>query len=131
MELFWKTSAGILMASVLILAVEKQEKDMALLLTMVVSAMAAMAGLTFLKPVIVFFYQLEELGDLRSGVLDILLKATGIGLVSELASGICRDSGNSSLAQVVKMLGIMAMLSLSVPILETLMDLIQTILGEL
>ena len=131
MELFWKTAAGILMAAVLIITVEKQEKDMALLLTMAVSVMAAMAGLRLLKPVIVFFYQLEELGDLRSGVLNILLKATGVGLVSELASAICRDSGNIALAQTVKMLGIMAMLSLSVPVFETLLELIQMILGEI
>lgn len=131
MDLFWKTSAGVLIAAVLIITIEKQEKDMALLLTMMVSAMAALVGLSFLKPVIAFLYELEELGDLQSGVLNILLKATGIALVSELGASICRDSGNTSLAQAVKLMGIMAMLSFSLPVLETLMELIQTILGEL
>lgn len=131
MDLFWKTSAGVLIAAVLIIAIEKQEKDFALLLAMVVSAMAALVGLSFLKPVIAFLYELEELGDLQSGVLNILLKATGIALVSELGASICRDSGNTSLAQAVKLMGIMAMLSFSLPVLETLMELIQTILGEL
>lgn len=131
MDLFWKTSAGVLIAAVLIIAIEKQEKDFALLLAMMVSAMAALVGLSFLKPVIAFLYELEELGDLQSGVLNILLKATGIALVSELGASICRDSGNTSLAQAVKLMGIMAMLSFSIPVLETLMELIQTILGEL
>ena len=131
MDLFWKTSAGVLIAAVLIIAIEKQEKDFALLLAMMVSAMAALVGLSFLKPVIAFLYELEELGDLQSGVLNILLKATGIALVSELGASICRDSGNHSLAQAVKLMGIMAMLSFSLPVLETLMELIQTILGEL
>lgn len=131
MDLFWKTSAGVLIAAVLIIAIEKQEKDLALLLAMMVSAMAALVGLSFLKPVIAFLYELEELGDLQSGVLNILLKATGIALVSELGASICRDSGNTSLAQAVKLMGIMAMLSFSIPVLETLMELIQTILGEL
>lgn len=131
MDLFWKTSAGVLIAAVLIIAIEKQEKDFALLLAMMVSAMAALVGLSFLKPVIAFLYELEELGDLQSGVLNILLKATGIALVSELGASICRDSGNASLAQAVKLMGIMAMLSFSLPVLETLMELIQTILGEL
>lgn len=131
MDLFWKTSAGVLIAAVLIIAIEKQEKDLALLLAMMVSAMAALVGLSFLKPVIAFLYELEELSDLQSGVLNILLKATGIALVSELGASICRDSGNTSLAQAVKLMGIMAMLSFSLPVLETLMELIQTILGEL
>ena len=103
MDLFWKTSAGVLIAAVLIIAIEKQEKDLALLLAMMVSAMAALVGLSFLKPVIAFLYELEELGDLQSGVLNILLKATGIALVSELGASICRDSGNTSLAQAVKL----------------------------
>lgn len=119
------------MAAVLIITVEKQEKDIGLVLTMTVSVMAALAGLTLLKPVLAFLYQLEELGDLQAGVLNILLKATGIGLVSELAAGICRDGGNTALAQAVKTLGVMTILSLSLPILETLIALIQTVLGEL
>ena len=131
MEMFWKASAGVLMAAVLIITVEKQEKDIGLVLTMTVSVMAALAGLTLLKPVLTFLYQLEELGDLQAGVLNILLKATGIGLVSELAAGICRDGGNTALAQAVKTLGVMTILSLSLPILETLIALIQTVLGEL
>ena len=57
MDLFWKTSAGVLIAAVLIITIEKQEKDMALLLTMMVSAMAALVGLSFLKPVIAFLYE--------------------------------------------------------------------------
>jgi len=131
MELFWKATAGILIATVLIITVEKQEKDLSLLLSMTVSVMTVFAGLTYLKPVITFLYQLEDLGDLGSDILDILLKATGIGLVSELAAGICRDGGNSALAHAVKLLGAMTMLSLSLPILETLIEMIQMILGEL
>lgn len=119
------------MAAVLIITVEKQEKDIGLVLTMTVSVMVALAGLTLLKPVLAFLHQLEELGDLQAGVLNILLKATGIGLVSELAAGICRDGGNTALAQAVKTLGVMTILSLSLPILETLVALIQTVLGEL
>lgn len=119
------------MAAVLIITVEKQEKDIGLVLTMTVSVMVALAGLTLLKPVLAFLHQLEELGDLQAGVLNILLKATGIGLVSELGAGICRDGGNTALAQAVKTLGVMTILSLSLPILETLVALIQTVLGEL
>lgn len=131
MAVFWKTAAGILMAVVLVLAVGKQEKDLALMLTMAVCVMAVGAALSFLEPVISFLYRLEELGDLQSGVLEILLKIVGIGLVSEIAEMICKDSGNASLARGMELLGSAVILSLSLPILETFLDLIQRILGEI
>ena len=131
MVLFWKTAAGILIAVVLVLAVGKQEKDIALLLTMAVTIMAALAAFTYLEPVLDFLYRLEQLGDLQSGVLGTLLKITGISLVTELAGMICRDSGNSALAQGMQLLGSSVILSLSLPILETLLNLIQMIMEEL
>ena len=131
MVLFWKTAAGILIAVVLVLAVGKQEKDIALLLTLAVTIMASLAAFTYLEPVLDFLYRLEQLGDLQSGVLGTLLKITGISLVTELAGMICRDSGNSALAQGMQLLGSSVILSLSLPILETLLNLIQMIMGEL
>ena len=129
--LFWKAAAGVLVAAVLVLAMGKQEKDLALLLTMAVCAMTAAAGFSVLEPVLEFLHRLEQLGDLQSGVLNTLLKIAGIGLVTEIAGMICKDSGNASLAQAMQLLGTAVILSLSLPILETLLELIQSILGAL
>ena len=131
MVLFWKTAAGILIAVVLVLAVGKQEKDIALLLTLAVTIMASLAAFTYLEPVLDFLYHLEQLGDLQSGVLGLLLKITGVSIVTELTAMLCRDSGNGALAQGMQLLGGAVMLSLSLPILETMLDLIQMMMGEL
>lgn len=131
MVLFWKTAAGILIAVVLVLAVGKQEKDIALLLTLAVTIMASLAAFTYLEPVLDFLYRLEQLGDLQSGVLGLLLKITGVSIVTELTAMLCRDSGNGALAQGMQLLGGAVILSLSLPILETMLDLIQMMMGEL
>lgn len=131
MTVFWKAAAGLLIAAVMVLAVGKQEKDLALMLTMAVCVMAVLAAFSFLEPVISFLYRLEELGDLQSGVLAALLKIVGIGLVTEIVEMICQDSGNASLARGMQLLGSAVILFLSLPILETFLDLIQRILGEL
>lgn len=131
MALFWKAAAGILIAAVLVLAVGKQEKDMALLLSMMACVITSIAAYSFLEPVLEFLHRVEQTGDLQSGVLGTLLKITGIALVSEMAASICQDSGNASLAKTMQLLGSTVILSLSIPILETLLELIQTILGDL
>ena len=70
-------------------------------------------------------------GILVSVVLKTLMKITGIGIVSELVQMICKDSGNSALAQMMHLLGTSMILLLSQPILEALLDLVQQILGAL
>lgn len=129
--LFWKATAGLLIAVILVLAVGKQEKDLALMLAMTVCVMTVMIAFSYLEPVLEFLYRLEQMGDFQSGVLEILLKIAGIGLVSEIAGMILNDSGNASLARGMQLLGSVVILSLSLPILETLLELVQRILGEL
>lgn len=129
--LFWKGTAGVLVTAVLVLAVGRQEQHLALLLTMTACVLAGAAAFSFLEPVLDLLARLEQLGDLQQGMLGALLKIAGIGLVTDLAAMTCQDSGNASLARGMRLLGTAAMLSLSVPILNALLDLIQDILVEL
>ena len=129
--LFWKTTAGVLVAVILILALGKQEKDLAMMLGMAVCVMAAAAALTILEPILDFLYRLSELAGIHSDLTETLIKITGIGMVSELARMICADSGNTALAQGMHLMGTAMILLLSLPVLESLLDLMQQILGEL
>ena len=131
MALFWKGAAGLFVVAVLVITVGRQEKDIALLLVMAACVMVVTAGLSLLEPVVDLLHRLEELGNLQSGVLSILLKITGIGLVTQTGGMILSDSGNTSLARGLQLLGTSVILYLSVPVFETLIDLIQHVLGEI
>ena len=131
MELFFKTAGGVLVSLILILTVGRQEKDMAMVVTMVVCCGIYIVALRFLEPVILFLRQLEELSGLHDGMLGILLKIMGIGLVGELAGLLCQDGGVGALGKGIQFLAGVVILSQSLPIFETLLDLIQGILGEL
>ena len=131
MVLFWKATSGVLVAMILILAVEKQEKDMAMLLSMIVCVMTVSAAASFWIPVVNFMKKLETLADTQFDILGILLKICGIGIISEITALTLTDSGNTSIAKGVQLLASAVMLSLSVPVFETLLTVIQQILGEL
>lgn len=131
MELFFKTIGGVLVSLILILTVGRQEKDMAMVLTMVVCCGVYIVALRFLEPVILFLRQLEELSGLHDGMLGILLKIMGIGLVGELAGLLCQDGGAGALGRGIQFLAGVVILSQSLPVFVTLLDLIQGILGEL
>ena len=131
MELFWKACAGVLIAVILQLTLSKQGNDMGTLLAVAVCCMVCIIGFSYLEPVLDLLKELEALGDLQDGVLGILLKALGIGLVAEVAGMVCCDAGNTSMGKTIQLLGSAVILSLSVPIFRSLLELIQRILGEL
>ena len=129
MELYFKGAAGILLAAVLGLALQKQEKDLSAVLTAAVIAMAAVLMLRLLEPVTELLRQLEQVGNLRSDALELLLKAAGIGLTAEVAGLVCSDAGNAALAKMLRLLGTAAILCLSVPMFTALLECITEMVG--
>lgn len=129
MELYFKGAAGILLAAVLGLALQKQEKDLSAVLTAAVIAMAAVLMLRLLEPVLELLRKLEQVGNLRSDALELLLKAAGIGLTAEVAGLVCADAGNAALAKMLRLLGTAAILCLSVPMFTALLECITEMVG--
>lgn len=128
MSVFFKAIAGALLAIVLCLTLSKQNKDMALLLSVAVCCMIVAAAVTFLQPVFSFFQRLQTLGELNTDLLSVLVKATGIGLLSEITSLICEDSGNAVLGRAIKLLASGLILYIAIPMFSGLLDIIEEIL---
>ena len=126
MALYWKGVAGVLVGVVLILTLRRQE--MGMLLGLAVCVMVLALGMTYLKPVLELVDTLKALGELDGECISILMKAVGIGLVTEVAVLVCNDSGNSSMGKALQLLGTVVILWLSVPLFTGLLELIQEIL---
>lgn len=131
MDLFWKSCAAILIGLILILTLGKQEKDMSALLSMAVCCMAAVTAMEVLEPVLDYLYSLQSLVLADGSLLTTLLQIVGTGLVAEITAMICTDAGNSSLGKSIQILASAVIWYLSVPIFQSLFDLIRQILGEL
>lgn len=131
MDLFWKAAGLILISVILGLAIGKTEKDLSLLLTMVVCCMVATVAMSYLQPVFDLLWEINVIGGMQDGILSILLRAVGIMIATELIGMICNDAGNGSLGKALELLGSAAVLYLATPIFRTLLTLIREILGEL
>ena len=130
MDLFLKCCAGGLITVIASLTLDKKSKEMGILLTMAGCCLICMGALHFLQPVMTYVDKLETLGALNGELLGILLKAAGIGLLTEIASLICADAGNSALGKSLQMLGSGVILWLSIPLFQQLLELLQRILGD-
>ena len=119
------------MAVILSLALEKQGKDFSVILTLAVCGMAASAAFLYLEPVLDFFRELQELCGFPSGLLEILLKAVGIALVTELSATVCLDAGRGSMGKILQFLGSAVVLSLSIPVFRELLTMIREMVGQI
>lgn len=131
MDLFLKAVAAALITSVVGLVLAKQGKDMFLLLTLAACAIIGAVAFAYLNPVISFIRKLANMTTLNLELLAVILKTVGIGMVGELAGLVCSDAGNAALAKTIQILTTAMILWLSIPLFESLLDLVQTILGEL
>ncbi len=131
MEKFLQVLAGVLLTVILGLALGRQSKDMSVVLVLAVCCMVLAAGFSYLEPVIDFIQQLESLGNLDPGMLQIMLKAVGIGLAAQIAGLICSDSGNAALGKAIQIMASAVVLWLSLPLMRALVEMLQKILGDL
>lgn len=130
MDLYLKGCAAALIGVVLCLCLGKQSKEMGMILALAICCMICTAAVSYLKPVVEFMNTLEQMGGLSRDLVTILLKASGIGLISELACLICADAGNSALGKTLQILGSAVILWLSIPLFQALLELMQQILGD-
>ena len=130
MDTFLQVTAGVLLTVVLGLMLGRQSKDMASLLTLAVLCMVIAAVATFLQPVLAFVQTLQQVGKLDSEVLRIVFKAVGVGVIGEIAATICTDSGSAALGKGIQMLSVAVILWLSLPLMQSLLDMVTSILGD-
>lgn len=131
MDIFLKAAAGILVCAVICLALAKQGKDFSLLLSIVACTMAVIAAIAFLNPILSFIQRLQELAQWQNNMLQIILKAVGIGLISEITALICNDAGNAALGKSLQIIASCAILYLSLPLITQLVELLENILGAI
>ena len=129
MNVFWKTAAGILTAIILWINLSKSNKDTSVLISLAVCAMAIMAAASFLQPIVSFIKKIQGIGKLNTDLVSVLLKIVGVGIVTEIAALICKDSGNESMGKTLQFVSVTTVLWISIPVFEKLLTLLEDILG--
>ncbi len=130
MDYFIKAVSAALLAVILGIVLSKQGKDAALLITLAACAMVLMLAASYLQPIVELMRKLQELGGVDKGLLEILMKILGIGLLGEITSMVCDDAGNAAVGKTVQLLTTAVILWLTIPMIEQLLDLLQSIVGE-
>ncbi len=78
-----------------------------------------------------FIYIINKLTqkiDIKQSFIGILLKITGISILTEFAVSICKDSGETSIANKIDLGGKIIILSMSIPIITSLLEILLDLL---
>lgn len=130
MDIFIKASSLALIVSVLYQMVSGRSKEIGTLLLILGSCVVLITAVSYIEPVFGFIRKLQSLGNLNNEMLEILLKSAGIGLLAEIAILVCNDMGNASMGKTLQILATAVILWLSLPMLNSLLDLLGNLLGE-
>jgi stage III sporulation protein AD len=128
MDIFLKASAFVLIVTILHQMVSGRNKEIGTLLVIAGCAVVLVVAVKCIEPVFAFISRLQELGHLNIEMLEILLKTVGIGFLAEVSVLVCNDMGSSSMGKTLQILATAVILWISLPLLESLLDLIGEIL---
>ena len=120
---------GIGLISLIIIIIIKQYRpEFAIYISIIAGILIITLSLDKLTGIINILTTLSNKTGLNSEYLGILLKITGIAILTEFAVSICNDAGESAIATKVDLGGKIIIISISIPIIVALLELIVKIL---
>ena len=131
MDAFWKAGAVVILTVILSAAVGKTEKDISVVLSVTACCIILTVAMQYLSDVVVFLWKLSSASGYDHSFSGILLKITGVALMTELSSLISTDAGNSSLGKAMQILGNAVILFLALPLLESFFSIVQEIIARI
>lgn len=123
MDIF-KVVAFSLVATILIVLIKEQRKEIALMLTIIASIGIIVFAIDEISQIINLLSNLTEKSGINKDYLMIIIKVTGIAYIVEFGKNICQDAGQSAIATKLEMAGKVAIVSLSIPILSALLTVL-------
>lgn len=117
-----------LTALVIIIILKQYKPEFAIYVSLIAGIFLLFLILDKLSGVIGLFNDLASKANVNSQFLGILLKITGIAFLTEFAVSICKDSGETSIANKVDLGGKVMIITMSVPILSSLLETVVKIL---
>lgn len=117
------------LCAVLCVLLRERAGALSMLLTMAVCIGAMAVLFRFFDPVLELAGRLRRLSGLGDTVTAPLLKVTGMGLLTQVAGGLCEDAGEKALSKTVELCGSVFAVYVSLPLMSAVIDLLETVLG--
>ena len=120
---------GIGLTALIVIIILKQYKpEFTVYVSLIAGAIILFIVMDKLEGIINILQTLANKTGTGSSFLKILLKITGIAVLTEFAVSVCKDSGETAVASKIDFGGKIIIISISIPIITGLLELIVNIL---
>ena len=120
---------GIGLVSLIIIIIIKQYKpEFTMYISLLAGAIILVLILDKVSAIIDLLRDLSNRTVVNNEFLVLLIKITGIALLTEFAVSICKDSGETAIANKMDMGGKVIIVSMSIPIIASLLETVIRIL---
>jgi len=117
-----------LIALIIVVIIRQYKPEFAMYVSIIAGVIIISLVLDKITGIINLLTNLSRKTGMNAEYLGILLKITGIAILTEFAVSICKDSGESAIASKVDFGGKVIVISMSIPIISALLELILRIM---
>lgn len=117
-----------LIALITIIIIKQYRPEFAIYISMIAGILILYISMDKFSSIINLLQSISNKAGINKQFLEILLKITGIAFLSEFAVSICKDSGESAIASKIELGTKVIIISMSIPIISNLMELIINLL---
>lgn len=118
-----------LLSAITIALVRQYKPELALPLAVASGALLLVASLKSFLPVFTSLKELAESIGIKAEYFKIMLKALGICYITQFASEVCVDFGQTSLGSKIELCGKLALAAISLPLVISLIKTVTEIVG--
>lgn len=121
---------GIGLASAAIATVLRQyNKEYGLYISLGATVVIMSVILYSLEPVFSFINELTDVSDINTEYISVLIKSLAICYMTSIASDSCKDCGETAIASRIDFAGKIALLLITIPLFEAILDIIKELLN--
>ena len=113
-----------MIALIIIIIVKQYRPEFAIYISIISGILILLISLQKMGEIVILIQNISQKAGINGKFLSILLKITGIAILTEFAVSVCKDSGESAIASKIEMGSKVIIISMSVPIISSLLELI-------
>ena len=115
-------------ALIIIVIIKQYKPEFAMYVSIIAGTIIIFLSLDKIIGIINLLKNLSNKTGINAEYLGVLLKITGIAILTEFAVTICKDSGENAIASKIDFGGTIIVISMSIPIISALLEVILKIM---
>lgn len=127
--LIYKIVGIAIAGTVLSLLIKNYKPELAIAVPILTAVLIISMCAPYLEAVIAMFEDIASRAGINNTHLKIVLKITGVAYLCQFGADICRDSGEGAIAGKIELGGKIIIMTLSMPIVYSLLSLVNTIIN--